>query len=226
MRMARWHTAAVLVACGVLVGCAAPGPAAVAGPGASPDAPMGGPRPAAPRHAPGSYAQALGQWQTPEDIGDWLAAHFVYDHDRAIALSETARKVAAAGSAAAIHHPEDFFRAPVGICVDLARFGVETLRQLAPALKPRYLMIEFEPATVAGHVLRRHWVATFERDGELYVFADSSRPGDVVGPYASVRAFVDAYAGFRGRVVVAHRALDDYRRQVRTRAVRQVRAVD
>jgi len=33
--------------------------------------------------------------------------------------------------------------------VDLARFAVETLRAVAPETKPRYLMIEFDPVTMA-----------------------------------------------------------------------------
>ena len=37
----------------------------------------------------------------------------------------------------------EFFAAPSGICEDLSRFAVETLRQIDPDAKARYVMIEF-----------------------------------------------------------------------------------
>lgn len=178
------------------------------------------PPPARPLPALASHAQALATWRGPEDVSDWMAAHFEYDVARALALSETAR---AAGPAPAIHEPAAFFERPRGICVDLAHFAVQTLRQVAPALKPRYLMIEFDPARLAGQVLRRHWVAVIERDGQRWMLADSKRPGVMAGPYASLEAFASDYAAYRGRSIVAVRELDSHRRQLRSAAARQER---
>jgi hypothetical protein len=134
-----------------------------------------------------------------------------------MALSETQR---GSGERLAIHEPEDFFTAPSGVCVDLSRFAVETLRRLDAGLNARYLMIEFAPVTLAGNTLRVHWLASFTRDGGHYFFADSKRPGYLAGPYASAQAFVARYAGYRGREIVSFRELDSYQRRQRQYAAR------
>jgi hypothetical protein len=164
-----------------------------------------------------SYGEALDAWRSVDEVNAWIGAHFEYDTARAIALSETQRQ---RDGGLPIHAPAVFFEAPRGVCVDLARFAVETLRSVAPQSKPRYLMIEFDPAKLQGQTLRRHWVATFERDGAHYVFADSKRPGHLAGPYATLEAFVDDYARYRGRGIVAHRVTPSYERTLRTQAKR------
>src|SRR5262245_59147431 len=160
--------------------------------------------------AAGSYGAALSVWETPEDVSAWIAGNFSYDMARALRLSETQRT---ARGGLAIHTPAELFASPSGVCVDLARFGVETLRSIAPATRPRYLMIEFDPARIAENVLRRHWVATFERDGRTYVFADSKRPGHIAGPYRDVQEFVRDYEQYRERPIVAFREVDSYQKQ-------------
>jgi hypothetical protein len=167
-----------------------------------------------------SYAQALQIWRTPEDVNAWIDARFAYDHSRAMMLSETQR---GGPRQLPIYPPHDFFAAPSGVCVDLSRFAVETLRHIDPALKPSYLMIEFAPVTIAGNSLRMHWLASFQRDGKLYFFADSKRPGHIAGPYDSAREFIDEYAAYRGREIVAFRELDSYQRSQSTAASRQRR---
>ena len=82
-------------------------------------------------------------------------------------------------------------------------------------------MIEFAPVTIAGNTLRRHWLATFERDGQHYFFADSKRPGHLAGPYASIAKFIDDYAAYRGRDVIAFRVVDTYERRTRAMAVKK-----
>ncbi len=167
-----------------------------------------------------SYAQALKDWRTADDLNAWIGARFEYDKSRAMQLSETQR---GRNGRVPIHRPDEFFSAPSGICVDLSRFAVETLRTVDPGAKPAYLMIEFAPVTVAGNTLRLHWLASFRRDGAHYFFADSKRPGHIAGPYASTREFIDEYAKYRGREVVAFRELESYERKTRTFATRQPR---
>lgn len=169
---------------------------------------------------PGSYAQALQAWRTPEEVNAWIRARFDYDPDRSVLLSETQR---AQRAGPAIHTPEAFYVAPKGICVDLARFAVETLRRVAPQLKASYLMIEFDPVAIRGNVLRRHWVATFEREGKFYFFADSKRPGVMAGPYASTQAYISDYARYRGREIVSFREQDSFMRRAKTPAAKQQR---
>lgn len=162
-----------------------------------------------------SYAQAVQAWRTPEDLNAWIGAKFEYDGARSMLLSETQR---AQKPGPAIYPPAEFFAAPKGICVDLSRFAVETLRAVAPELKARYVMIEFDPAVIRGNTLRRHWVAVFESDGQRYFFADSKRPGHMAGPYATTQAFLDGYAKYRGREIVAFRELETFRRRTKAPA--------
>ena len=167
------------------------------------------------RLLPHSYREALATWRTADDVNAWIGARFEYDAARALQLSETQRQ---RHGQLPILAPEQFFEAPRGVCVDLARLAVEALRIVDPASRPAYLMIEFDPVSISGNVLRRHWVVAFERDGQHYVFADSKRPGHIAGPDASVQQFIDAYASYRGRRIVAFREAASYTRQVRALA--------
>ncbi len=167
-----------------------------------------------------SYGEALKVWRNAGDVNAWIGARFQYDVARALQLSETQR---ALNGRMPIPSPESFFSAPNGVCVDLSRFAVETLRVVDPETKPAYLMIEFDPVSIRGKTLRRHWVASFRHGGEHYFFADSKRPGHIAGPYASTREFIDEYARYRARKIVSFRELESYERKVRTRATKQNR---
>jgi hypothetical protein len=167
-----------------------------------------------------SYEQALQVWRTPEDLNAWIAAKFEYDIERSMLLSETQR---ANKPAPPIHTPEMFFADPKGICVDVSRFAVETLRAIAPDLQTTYVMIEFDPVAVRGNTLRRHWVASFERGGKRYFFADSKRPGHIAGPYASTQEYINDYTRYRGREIVAFREIESFMRRAKTPAARQRR---
>ena len=169
-----------------------------------------------------SYDEALVRWRGADDVNAWIGARFQYDMPRALRLSETQRE---RGGRMPVHAPDAFFGQPHGVCVDLARFAVETLRHIEPASNPAYLMIEFDPVTIQGQVLRRHWVARFERDGQLYFFADSKRPGHIAGPYAETTDYIRDYAAYRGRGIVAFRAMETTDRQRRTLASKQAREV-
>lgn len=197
-----------------IAGCAAPTERA----DPASDAPEAARRSGVPFVQAPTYAQTLALWRDAADINAWIGARFEYDRARALALSETQRQ---RGARLPIHEPATFFAAPRGVCVDLARFAVETLRSVDPAADVRYLMIEFDPVSVEGQTLRRHWVALVRQQGAHYVFADSKRPGHMAGPYASTREFVDAYAAYRGRTIVAFRELPGFERQRRRAAVRQ-----
>ncbi|HEX9719555.1 MAG TPA: transglutaminase-like domain-containing protein [Ramlibacter sp.] len=178
------------------------------------DAPEG-PRHVAAFKDAASYPQALQVWRTPEDVNAWIGAKFHYDMSRAMVLSESQRSRSGQVS---IYRAEEFFATPSGICVDLSRFAVETLRQIDPELKANYLMIEFSPVAIGGNTLRMHWLVSFTRDGKYYFFADSKRPGHISGPHASVQEFVAGYAEYRNRQVVAFRELDSYQRKQRAMA--------
>lgn len=165
-----------------------------------------------------SYEHALQIWKTPEDINAWIAANFVYDRARAVRLSETQR---AKNGPVSIYPPAEFFTTKTGVCVDLSRFGVETLRRIDQQSQPQYLMIEFDPIQVTGNTLRLHWLASFTRDGKRYFFADSTRPGQIAGPYNDTGEFINEYAQYRGRRIVAFRELESYQKQRRTQTLKR-----
>jgi hypothetical protein len=173
-----------------------------------------------PFKAADSYEQALQIWKTPEDISAWISANFSYDTARAIKLSETQRTK---NGRLAIYPPSAFFENKTGVCVDLARFGLETLRSIAPHSDSKYLMIEFEPMQVHGNTLRLHWLVSFRREGKIYLFADSKRPGHMAGPYDDIKVFIAGYEKYRGRKIVTFRELDSYEKQRRTQAQKQQR---
>lgn len=185
-----------------------------------PDAPEPRAAPVAAVTLPSDYAEALQRWRRAEDLNAWIGAVFEYDSRRAIELSETQR---ARLGRIEVHPPAAFFANPAGVCVDLARFAVETLRSIAPASRPRYLMIEFDPVTISGNVLRRHWLVVFERENRFYFLADSRRPGHLAGPYATIAQFVDEYAQYRGRRIVAWRSLESHERKLRQQAPKALR---
>jgi hypothetical protein len=211
------HTMRAL--CAVVALCVAGAGAAQRADPAS-DAPETRARPATLLRDAASYDQALQRWRDADDINAWIGAHFEYDMPRALQLSETQRE---RNGRLPIHAPDAFFAAPKGVCVDLSRFAVETLRRIDPASQPSYLMIEFAPQSIQGQVLRRHWVVRFQRDGQLYFFADSKRPGHVAGPYADNAAYVKDYAAYRGREIVAFRDMQGTDRTMRTMAAKQRR---
>jgi hypothetical protein len=164
-----------------------------------------------------SYEHALQVWKTPEDINAWIAANFTYDNTRSMRLSETQR---AEKERFAIYKPLEFFAYKTGVCVDLSRFAVETLREINAHYDPKYLMIEFDPIQINGNTLRRHWLASFKRDGKTYFFADSKRPWYIAGPYNDTQAFINEYEQYRGRKIIAFRELASYQKQRRTQTLR------
>ena len=165
-----------------------------------------------------SYEEAIRVWKTPEDINNWITAHVTYDMARALLLSETQR---AQNEKISIYDPSTFFDVKSGMCVDLSRFAFETLRRIDPGCRPMYLMIEFDPKEISGNVLRLHWLVSFRRDGNIYFFADSNRPGHIAGPYNTVQVFMNDYEQYRGRKIAAFRELESYQKQQRTPALKR-----
>jgi len=56
-------------------------------------------------------------------------------------------------------------------------------------------------------------LVSFKRDGMIYFFCDSKRPGYIAGPYKSTQGFISEYEQYRGRKIVAHRELESYQKQ-------------
>jgi len=171
-----------------------------------------------PYKAVDSYEQALQVWKTAEDINAWIAANFTYDMKRAMSFSENQRTK---NERISIYDPSEFFEGKAGVCVDLVRFGGETLRRIDPNCDPKYLMIKFDPIQIKGDTLRLHWLVSFRRDGKIYFFSDSKRPGIIAGPYNDTQAFIKEYEQYRGRKIVSFRELESYQKQRATQALKQ-----
>ena len=162
-----------------------------------------------------SYSRALALWKTAEDINKWIAGSFIYDRARAINLASNQRT---GNREIPIYSPSELFESKTGVCVDLARFGVETLRIVDANSDPKYLMIEFDPIQINGNTFRLHWLVTFKRHGMTYFFCDSKRPGYIAGPYKSTQVFISEYERYRGRNIVAHRELESYQKQRKSKS--------
>lgn len=156
--------------------------------------------------SPLSFEEALITWKTIQDVNSWIRSDFRYDMKRALQLSENASE-----EKPEIYTPQELYQKKAGVCIDLARFAVETGRKLQPEARLCYLMIEFEPVTVDGRILRKHWLASYETDSGLYFMADSKRPGHIAGPYTKTEDFISEYSLFRNRKIESFRLLEDFR---------------
>jgi hypothetical protein len=156
-----------------------------------------------------TYELQMQTWFSPEDVSKWIAENFTYDRQRALLLSETNR---ATNHNTTIFTPPELYDRRAGVCIDLARFGVETLRHINPNITPKYLMITFEPIEIDGQILRRHWLTTFQRNGSYFFMADSKRPGHIAGPFKDVESFINTYENYRGRKIVTFALLDTYQK--------------
>ncbi len=170
-----------------------------------------------PYQAAESYDRALHLWKRAEDVNEWIAAAFIYDKARAMKLSSNQRME---HPGIPIYTPSEFFKSKAGVCVDLARFCVETLRIIDPNSEPKYLMIEFDPIQINSHTFRLHWLVSFKRGGMKYFFGDSKRPGYISGPYNSTQVFISEYEKYRGRKIVTHRELDSYQKERKSKSLK------
>ncbi len=159
-----------------------------------------------------SYSIAIQKWQSVNDIAHWMRQNFSYDFSRALDLSETSRR---ATSKVAVYSPAELYLIKKGVCIDLSRFGAETLRKIFPESHPKYVMIEFTPIIISGKTIRKHWIASYQQEGKYYFFADSKRPGYISGPFNSTDKFINQYEKYRGRKIVSFKELDDFKKKNR-----------
>ena len=132
-----------------------------------------------------SYARAIESWDSVADVNKWIAENFRYDLQRAkqLADSDRRRKIY-------IYEPAELFRTKKGVCVDLARFAYESLETIDPDLNPSYLMIEFEPLKIGDHTFRRYWLVAYRVADQLFVLADTKRPGYLSGPHQHLADYI------------------------------------
>jgi len=78
--------------------------------------------------------------------------------------------------------------------------------------------VEFDPINISGNLLHRHWLVSFRRDGKIYFFADSKRPGLISGPYDATEEFIREYERYRGRRIVAFQEVKSYQKTLKRQA--------
>lgn len=160
---------------------------------------------------PATYEKALNSWGSILDICNWMGNCFSYDMERAARLGDDGN----GNEKPRIYTPKELYVKKKGVCIDLARFAVETTRSIKSSIEVSYLMIEFEPVMIQGSVLKKHWMAVY-RDEEKYMFfADSKRPGFIAGPFDLPDDFIREYQEFRKRRIISHKILKTYHKKKR-----------
>ncbi|MFY0602688.1 MAG: hypothetical protein JXQ93_01980 [Flavobacteriaceae bacterium] len=166
---------------------------------------------------PTSYKMALQQWKTVIEINDWIKNNFKYDMERAKKLAENG----SGRGKVNIYLPDDFYQIKKGICVDLSRFTVETINKIDSSKNARYLMIEFEPITIDGKIIRKHWVSMYENNQGYYLLGDSKRPGHIAGPFEKIDDFIKKYEKYRERKIVSWKVLLNYKKVKKKKTFKQ-----
>lgn len=155
------------------------------------------------------YLETLESWDHVDSVNQWIGKYFGYDMSRAIKLGEGSKQ----RSETKILTPEEFYQNPKGVCLDLSRFAVESLRKISQDYDANYLMIEFEPLEINGAILRKHWIAVYKDDG-LYSFtADSKYPGRKYEGYSDVASFIEEYESLRGRKIVSYKIVPSFEKK-------------
>ncbi|MEM7299411.1 MAG: transglutaminase-like domain-containing protein, partial [Bacteroidota bacterium] len=155
------------------------------------------------------YLEILESWDHVDSVNQWIDQYFGYDMSRAIKLGEGS----AERSKTKILTPEEFYQNPSGVCLDLSRFAVESLRKISEDYKANYLMIEFEPLEIKGSIIRNHWIAVYMDDGLFNFVADSKFPGRKYEGYSDVASFINEYESLRGRKIVNYKIVPSYEKK-------------
>ncbi len=137
----------------------------------------------------------LKKWKKVSDVNEWIKAHFSYSLERAKELAENSP----GREKTAIYLPAELYQSGKGVCIDVSRFAVETMRTIDPSSDVNYLLIEFEPINIDGFIIKKHWLAVSKDSTGYHVFADSKRPGYMAGPYQQLEEFIVALPAIQGK---------------------------
>lgn len=155
------------------------------------------------------YDESIHQWKSMTDINNWIKDNFQYDLERAKQLAGNSPS----RNSTAIYTPAELFNKGKGVCIDLARFAVETLHKIDTTKQVNYLLIEFEPLTISGRIITKHWLAVYKDTSGYYIFADSKRPGHAEGPVALMEDFISNYQAFRNRKIISWNIIPTYQKR-------------
>ena len=128
-----------------------------------------------------TYAEAVSQWKSYQDLVRWLEKEFSFDMDRFRKYEKTLPPPRTA---------EETFRLKSGIYLDAAIFAKETLNLIDSSYKARIVTIIMRPY---GY---NHYVCSFRKDGKILIM-DYGTPykemTGVHGPYNSLGGYREFY---------------------------------
>ena len=156
-----------------------------------------------------SYETVLTQWKTVANVNNWIKENFRYSFERAKQLAENSTT----REQLHIYSPAELYQTKKGVCIDLARFAVETINMLDTSKHIQYLMIEFEPIIIDSSIIKKHWMAVYRDSSGYYFLADSKRPGFITAPYKTVDDFIADYQTYRGRKIISWKILMSFKKQ-------------
>ncbi|MDH5571057.1 MAG: hypothetical protein OEY89_04780 [Gammaproteobacteria bacterium] len=135
------------------------------------------------------YKEAVSEWKSHEDVGNWLDDNFYFDNDRQKTISKRLRSHGPSGLL--VRNPEKLYASSYGYCADAAYFAIHNLNMIDKNYDAKWVFID----NARGRP--NHWVAAFNYKGDLYIMDYGAGPkwnamNGVHGPYQSL----DEYQAF------------------------------
>ena len=128
-----------------------------------------------------TYAEAISQWKSHQDLVKWMERDFSLDMERYKRFK---------GTLPIPRTPEETFQLKSGIYIDAAEFSKKTLNQINPSYRAQTVVILVRPNVF------NHYVCAFKKDGKLFVL-DYGTPykeiTGVHGPYNSLDEYKRFY---------------------------------
>jgi hypothetical protein len=128
-----------------------------------------------------TYAEAISQWKSHQDLVKWMERDFSLDMERYKRFK---------GTLPIPRTPEETFQLKSGIYIDAAEFSKKTLNQINPSYRSQTVVILVRPNVF------NHYVCAFRKDGKLFVL-DYGTPykeiTGVHGPYNSLDEYKRFY---------------------------------
>ena len=128
-----------------------------------------------------TYAEAISQWKSHQDLVKWMERDFSLDMERYKRFK---------GTLPIPRTPEETFQLKSGIYIDAAEFSKKTLNQINPSYRAQTVVILVRPNVF------NHYVCAFRKDGKLFVL-DYGTPykeiTGVHGPYNSLDEYKRFY---------------------------------
>jgi hypothetical protein len=128
-----------------------------------------------------TYAEAISQWKSHQDLVKWMERDFSLDMERYKRFK---------GTLPFPRTPEETFQLKSGIYIDTAEFLKKTLNQINPSYRAQTVVILVRPNVF------NHYVCAFRKEGKLFVL-DYGTPykeiTGVHGPYNSLDEYKRFY---------------------------------